>query len=770
MSSHPRRRNVRSEKADGSPRLTVGGPRAATSYLPVALEEVSEAIFITDRDDRIQYWNAAAERQYGAPGRTMIGLQLGELYRPSWLVRDGEPLDPKALEAEGSWQGEAVHFTRHGASIHVQLSVRTLKDGAGTIAGHLWVIQDITERRRVEEALRASEAKFGRVLRNIEEIIYAFRVQDGDPWAGQLEFVSEGVERTTGWTPQSLLEDPTHWFRLIHPEDLADVERRTRAICATGKPGTREYRLRHRVTGAYRWFEDRIAPQQDGEGRLIGIFGVARDVTDWKDAERRLQQSELLLHQALELTHTGSWQVDLEADVIEWSDEAYRIFGLRPKEAEITFSQFLEFVFPEDRARVSGTRAKAIAERGHFDFEYRIRRRDGETRVLHSHAVVVVDREGSPVRMVGAVQDITERRQAELALQKSEERFRLLAENAQDVVYRYRLVPQRGFEYVSPSVTALTGYTPEEHYASPDLELDLVHPDDRGLLEAYLRDPAANTGPIVLRWLRKDGGIIWTEQRNVPLYDEAGHLVAIEGIVRDISDRRQAEERLQALSRRLLAVQESERRRLARELHDELGQELTAAQIQLQSLAAGRPSATATLLAKTSAIIDRTLNRVRNLSLDLRPSMLDDLGLVAALRWQVDRSAQLVDVKTRFTVDDPQRRYPAEIETACFRVAQEALTNAVRHAEATSIEVRLRREGAELVLEVRDDGIGFDVRKARERAAAGASLGLLSMQERAVLTGGTWQVLSEPGSGTVVVARFPISDLAEKNQAEEKGS
>jgi len=506
MSSHPRRRNDRTEKPDGAPRLTLGSPRAASPFLPEALEEISEAIFITDRDDRIQYWNAAAERQYGAQGRTLFGLQLSELYRPSWLVRDAEPLDPKALEAKGSWQGEAIHFTRHGESIHVQLSVRTLKDGAGTVAGHLWVIQDITERRRAEQAL-----------------------------------------------------------------------------------------------------------------------------------------------------------------------------------------------------------------------------------------------------------------------QKSEERFRLLAENAQDVVYRYRLIPQRGFEYVSPSVTSLTGYTPEEHYANPDLQLDLVYPDDRGLLEAYLRDPSARAGPIVLRWLRKDGGTIWTEQRNVPRYDENHQVVAIEGIVRDISDRRQAEERLQALSHRLLAVQENERRLLARELHDELGQELTAAQIQLQSLAAGRRRATSDLLAKTTAIIDRTLNRVRNLSLDLRPSMLDDLGLVVALRWQVDRSAQLADVKTSFVVDTPQQRYPAAIETACFRVAQEALTNAVRHAKATTIEVRLRREGAELVLEVRDDGIGFDVPEARQRAAHGDSLGLLSMQERAVLAGGTWQVLSAAGAGTVVIARFPISNREEKNPVEEKG-
>jgi signal transduction histidine kinase len=149
--------------------------------------------------------------------------------------------------------------------------------------------------------------------------------------------------------------------------------------------------------------------------------------------------------------------------------------------------------------------------------------------------------------------------------------------------------------------------------------------------------------------------------------------------------------------------------------------------------------------------------------------MLDDLGLVVALRWQVDRSAQLADVKTSFVVDTPQQRYPAAIETACFRVAQEALTNAVRHAKATTIEVRLRREGAELVLEVRDDGIGFDVPEARQRAAHGDSLGLLSMQERAVLAGGTWQVLSAAGAGTVVIARFPISNREEKNPVEEKG-
>jgi PAS domain S-box-containing protein len=134
-----------------------------------------------------------------------------------------------------------------------------------------------------------------------------------------------------------------------------------------------------------------------------------------------------------------------------------------------------------------------------------------------------------------------------MQLRASEERFRLLAENAQDLIYRVRVWPTLGFEYVSPAATPITGYTPEEHYADPELGLKLVYPDDRHLLESITRSPTPRSQPIVMRWLRKDGRIIWTEQRNVPIYDETGRLVAIEGIARDITDRKRAEEERERL-------------------------------------------------------------------------------------------------------------------------------------------------------------------------------------------------------------------------------
>jgi PAS domain S-box-containing protein len=142
-------------------------------------------------------------------------------------------------------------------------------------------------------------------------------------------------------------------------------------------------------------------------------------------------------------------------------------------------------------------------------------------------------------------------------LSQSEERFRRLAENAQDIIYRYEFAPQRGFTYVSPAATTITGYTPEEHYADPDLGLKIVHPEDRPLLEAYFRGEGKFREPITLRWVRKDGAILWTEQRNVPIYDQDGNLVALEGIARDVTKRKRAEQALIESEQRYRSLFES---------------------------------------------------------------------------------------------------------------------------------------------------------------------------------------------------------------------
>lgn len=213
--------------------------------------------------------------------------------------------------------------------------------------------------------------------------------------------------------------------------------------------------------------------------------------------------------------------------------------------------------------------------------------------------------------------------------------------------------------------------------------------------------------------------------------------------------------RLQSLSRQLVAAQEDERRRIARELHDEIGQALTALKVNLETMR-HQPDDWPALLAESIVVTDRTLHQVRDLSLDLRPSLLDDLGLIAALRWYIDRQARRAGWRVNLSSDPlVQRRLP-EIETVCFRVVHEALTNVLRHAEATQIWVEVQARDGELRLSIRDDGVGFDVTAARERALAGASLGLLGMQERVELVGGIWEIHSQPGGGTSIEVRLPV--------------
>jgi PAS domain S-box-containing protein len=150
--------------------------------------------------------------------------------------------------------------------------------------------------------------------------------------------------------------------------------------------------------------------------------------------------------------------------------------------------------------------------------------------------------------------DITERKRAEEKLKESEERFRLLAENAKDIIYRYRLKPTPGFEYVSPSATDLTGYTPEEHYADPELALKVVHPDDKHILEEFLRSPESANRVLTLRWISRDGRVIWTEQQITLIYDDQGELVAIEGIGRNITERKEVEDALRQSEERFRSL------------------------------------------------------------------------------------------------------------------------------------------------------------------------------------------------------------------------
>lgn len=224
-----------------------------------------------------------------------------------------------------------------------------------------------------------------------------------------------------------------------------------------------------------------------------------------------------------------------------------------------------------------------------------------------------------------------------------------------------------------------------------------------------------------------------------------------------VSQVRRKQTRMQDLSHLLLEAQEVERRVIARELHDEIGQDLTAIKISLQamdrSLEGGNQEDS---IADSIAIVDRLLKQVQALSVGLRPPLLDSMGLAAALRWHLERRVRSPEIRTRLSVQPRALRLSPERETVCFRIAQEALTNVLRHADARRVVVLLRQRGSEALLVVHDDGKGFDVDAAQAAVIQGASLGLLTMEERARLAGGRLEIRSQPGKGTTVCATIPI--------------
>jgi signal transduction histidine kinase len=228
-------------------------------------------------------------------------------------------------------------------------------------------------------------------------------------------------------------------------------------------------------------------------------------------------------------------------------------------------------------------------------------------------------------------------------------------------------------------------------------------------------------------------------------------------------------ERLRVLSHRLMNVQETERRQIAHDLHDEIGQSLTAMKLGLREADSVLESGpTASLLTDSLNILDQVIRQVRNLALDLRPSLLDELGLVPALKWYVKRQGERAGWETEYSAHKGDNHLSPKVEITCFRIAQEALTNIARYAEATHVRVTLARQRDRLVLTIEDNGKGFNVERAKTRARTGFSIGLLGMEERARLVGGELTITSSPKTGTRLAASLPLVELNPQLVASEE--
>ncbi len=387
---------------------------------------------------------------------------------------------------------------------------------------------------------------------------------------------------------------------------------------------------------------------------------------------------------------------------------------------------------------------------------------------LHVKVAPLREPDGTISGAVMSGRDITARYEAEQALRESEERFRALYN---DVPSMYFTLNAAGIVLsVNEFGAAYLGYAPNELIGQP------VHgifvEEDRAMAREHVAESLANpsrTFDWELRKTRKDGRIVWVRETARAVRGRDGELAVLINC-EDITERKvaakeleEANHQLRFLSRRLFHLQEEERRHLARELHDEIGQLLTGAKINLEAAMKESDGARSKRIDETTAILEKLLGQVRQISLDLRPSMLDDLGLVPALRSLLDQQGRRASVAVHLSAKNVPKNLDPEIQTTCFRIAQEAITNAVRHANATRIDVDLSPENGNLRMRIRDNGRGFD---AESMQAQTVGLGLIGIKERAALVDARAKIISSPNKGTTVEVSLPLTSSPEREGRE----
>jgi PAS domain S-box-containing protein len=359
------------------------------------------------------------------------------------------------------------------------------------------------------------------------------------------------------------------------------------------------------------------------------------------------------------------------------------------------------------------------------------------------------------------------RRLAEAAQLLSQRRFEAVALAATEAIWDLNL--ETRIVWWSDGMHKLFGYPPEEVSTRLDWWLEKLHPDDRERVLAAIQtvnEKGGQTWSGHYKFRRKDGTYASVIDRGFILRDTGGRPTRIVGGISDVTEREQSQlalersgRQMRALSARLRSVREDERAGVAREIHDELGQVLTALKINLDWLERklGVRDTDPTLnplldrVVESAEIADSAIATVQKIASELRPRSLDDLGLAAALEQEVQRFQQRTGLPCQVTLPPEGIELPAEVSTAVFRICQEALTNVARHAKATTAMVTLQTEGDEVVLQVEDNGCGIPPAALHDSK----SLGLLGMQERASVLGGKISVTPSQPNGTRIVLRLP---------------
>ena len=475
------------------------------------------------------------------------------------------------------------------------------------------------------------------------------------------------------------------------------------------EPFTIEARLR-RHDGEYRWMRASGMPHVAADGTLIGYVGSSLDIDDVKRTHLALLRRDSELAEAQRLAAIGSWQWDQDTDNVTWSDELYRIVGLDRGSNAIGVENHPKLYPPAHWERIARAAEEALRSGTPYELDVEMLIPDGSRKWITARGAVRRNEHGRIVGLHGTAQDITERRQAQQALLESEEQLRLAADAGKMFAYTWDLksdVITRSGEW-----SQILGIGAQTPMTGREL-LETIHPNDREPLRAAVSALTPERPHLLVsyRMKRPDGSVIWVERCGRAYFDEANAPVKIVGMAADITERKVAEEELSLLSGRLIEAQEAERARIARDLHDDIGQRLAVLSLelgQLKRLASNQPTevhrAVDALLRQTEEIA----SNVQALSYELHSSKLQLLHVAAAIGGFCSELADQQKLTIDFTHEGVPDDVPPDIALCLFRVLQEASRNAVRHSQVRSFSVDLRGTPDAIQLAVRDAGRGFD--------------------------------------------------------------
>ncbi|HEX5643526.1 MAG TPA: PAS domain-containing protein [Thermoleophilia bacterium] len=490
--------------------------------------------------------------------------------------------------------------------------------------------------------------------------------------------------------------------------------------------------------------------------RLQLVAQVFANALARKHADEALRESEERLSLAADAAEAGLWAFDYSTGVFWATGRARAIFGFSPDEV-ITPERLQASVHPDDWDLVREVIERPARADDPTHVEYRIWPAEGGVRWISSTGRPRFTPAGDLDRLMGVVVDITERKRAEEALLASEARLASGAELAGLAFYEVDF--GAGAVYIDDRFRDLCGLPPDRERGLQPLEfwMDHLHPDDRRrVLDAReeLHDGRLEQLFLEYRFVLPSQEQKWIQHiGRVAARDVDGHTVKSYGVLRDVTERKRAEQELHDLSRRLIRAQEEERALLARELHDDVSQRLAVLAIDVgrSELGAADRTQAATMQAIREGLM-RLSEDVHSLAYQLHPSVLEELGLGEALRAECERRGRRSQLELSLDLGPLPGDLTKDAALCLFRVAQEALNNVARHAQASLATVALRQMDGGLLLAVSDDGVGFDA----EHPGKGMRLGLASMRERVQLVNGTLDIETAPGRGATIVAWVPV--------------